>query len=124
MPAFLLGEPLAQRFHQFVPAAERLDEFFLLLGQVPLGEFAQPFLGQFGLRIGRGLDALEAMPEHTVEAVEMPLVFHQRGARQKIEFVDVEPRDPLAHRLHQGQELAQAGRHLGGAQFEEEGDEH
>ena len=50
----------------------------------------QPFLGQFGLRVGRGLDALEAMPEHPVEAVEMPLVLDQRGARQEIEFVDVE----------------------------------
>src|SRR5207302_11493782 len=31
MPGLLLGEPLAQRLHQFVPAAERLDELLLLL---------------------------------------------------------------------------------------------
>jgi hypothetical protein len=64
------------------------------------------------------------MAKHPVEAVEVPLVFHERGARQEIEFVDVEPRDPFPHRLQQGQELAQARRHLCGAQFEKEGDEH
>src|SRR4051812_242149 len=64
------------------------------------------------------------MAEDAVETVEMAFVLDQRGARQEIEFVDVEPRDPVAHRLHQRQELAQAGRYLRGAQFEEEGDEH
>src|SRR5260370_467577 len=52
------------------------------------------------------------------------LILDQRGARQEIEVVDVEQRDPLAHPFQEGQELAQRGRHLGRPQFEEEGDEH
>src|SRR6185437_6671471 len=66
MPALLLGEPLAQRLHQLVPAAERLDLRLLLGGQKPLGELSQPFLGKLGLRVLRRLDALEAMPENPV----------------------------------------------------------
>src|SRR5579862_1054486 len=120
----LLGEALAQRLHQLFPAAERLDLLLLLLAQVALAEFPQPLLGQLGLRIGGRFDAVEAMPEHPVEPVEMALVLDQRRARQKVEFLDVEPRHPLPHRLQQRQKLAQAGRHLGRAQFEEEGDEH
>ena len=52
--------------------------------------FLQPFLGDLGLGIGQGLDALEAMPEYPVEAVEMPLVLDERGAREKVELLDVE----------------------------------
>ena len=80
VPALLLGETLAQRLHQLFPAAQRLDVRFFLVGQIALGEFAQPFLGEFGLWVGRGLDPLEALPEHAVEAVEMALVLDQRGA--------------------------------------------
>src|SRR5205807_5338802 len=78
MPGLLLGETLAQRLHQLVPAAERLDELLLLLGQVALAEFLEPFVGQLGLRISRGLEPFEDVAEHPVEAVEMALVLDQR----------------------------------------------
>ncbi len=124
MPALLLGQPLPQGLHQFLPAAERLDLLFLRLGQKPLSEPFQPGLGEFGLGVRQGLDALEAMPEHPVEAVEMPLVFDQRGAREKIEFLDVEHGDAPFHRLHQGEVLAQRDRHFCLAQFGEKREEH
>src|SRR5207244_11925757 len=97
---------------------------FLLVGQIALAEFAQPIVWEFGLRVGRGLDPVEALPEHPVEAIEMTLVLDQRGARQEIELVDVEARDSLPHRLQEAEELAQRRRDLRGAQFEEKGNEH
>ena len=96
VPPLLLGEALAQGLHQLVPAAQRFDELLLLLGQVALAELLQPFLGQFGLRVARGFDALEALPEDPVEPVKVALVLDQRGARQKVEFVDVERARPRA----------------------------
>src|SRR3546814_1315060 len=38
VPAALLGEALAQRLHQLLPPAERLDLRLLLLAEVELGE--------------------------------------------------------------------------------------
>src|SRR5262249_1995804 len=95
VPRLLLGEPLAQSLHQLFPAASRLDQPFLLLRQEALGELSQPFLRYLRLGIRQGLDALEAMPEYAVEAVEMALVLDQRGAREKVELVDVESRHAL-----------------------------
>ncbi len=94
MPALLLGEPLAQRLHQLVPAAQRLDLRLLLRRQIALAERPQPFVGQFGLRVGRRLDAVEAFAEHAVEAVEVALVLDEGRARQEVEFVDVEAATP------------------------------
>ena len=107
MPRLLLGEPLAQRFHQLFPAAQRLDELFFLLGQKALGEFSQPLLGYFGRWVGQGLDTLEALAENPVEAVEMALVFDQRSARDEVKILDRERRYAPLHRLHQGQIFAQ-----------------
>ncbi len=91
--ALLLLQPLLQRLHQLVEAAERLDQLLFLLGQVLLGELAQPFLGQVGdvdrVFARNRLDAPEDMGEHLVEAVDVALVLHQRRARQIIEALDV-----------------------------------
>src|SRR6516164_7548705 len=51
VPCFLLGKTPAQRLHQPFPAAERLDQLLLFLGQKPLGKFSEPSLGNFGHRI-------------------------------------------------------------------------
>jgi hypothetical protein len=120
----LLSQSLAQCLHQLFPTAERLDQPLLLLGQKPFGEFFQPGLGELSMRIGQGLDSLEAMPEHSIEAIEMALVFDQRGAREKVELLDIEGGDAPLHRLHQGQVFAQRDRHLGPAQLGEKRQEH
>ena len=67
---------------------------------------------------------VEAVSEDPVEAVEMALVLDQRGAREEIEILDRKGRDPLLHRLHQGQVFAQRDRDLGRAQLGEEREEH
>jgi hypothetical protein len=64
------------------------------------------------------------MPEHLIEAIEMPLVFDQRGAREKIELFEIKGGNAPFHRLHQGQVLAQRNRHLGLTQFREKREEH
>ncbi len=71
----------------------------------------------------RRFDALEAVAEHPVEPVEMPLVLNEGRAGQVIELVDIERRDPLLHRLQQRQKLAQRCWNLRLPQFEEERDE-
>jgi len=42
---FLLGKTLAQRLHDLVPAAQRLDVFFLLFSKDCPGTLHEPFLG-------------------------------------------------------------------------------
>ena len=81
-----LLEPLAQRLHQLLPAAERRHKRLLFLGEVPFGEPAQPFQGNLpGHSVEPRLRALEVRAEHEVEAVEMTLVLDQRRARQMVE---------------------------------------
>jgi len=71
----LLLQPLLQRLHDLVPAAERLDLSLFLLAQQVLGHLAQPFLRQRAsqdLLRRRPLDrqrAAEDLAEHPVEAV-------------------------------------------------------
>src|SRR5262245_38603744 len=89
MPRLLLGEPSAQCLHQLLPAAERLDQLLLFLGQEALRKLLQPRLRDLRLRIRQGLDTLEAVPEDPVEPIKMPLVFDERCARKKIEILDV-----------------------------------
>ena len=77
----LLGEALAQGFHQLVPA-ERGELLLFLLGEVLLGELLQPFLWNIDLldRIDKALQPLEGDAEHPVELVEITFVLHQCGA--------------------------------------------
>ena len=123
--ALLLGEALLQLLHDLVPAAQRLDLGLLLLGQVELGEQAQPLLGDLRLhRLAHQLEALEDVAEHLVELVEVALVLHQRGAREIVEVLDAAVGEVGLQRLHQRQVLLQGDRHLGGFQLMEEGGEH
>ena len=123
--ALLLGEPLLQRLHQLLEAAERLDLGLLRVGQEFFGQLADPLLGDLRLdRVADGLQPLEGLREDPVEAVDVCLVLHQQRARQIVEILY-----PLAgqiglQRLHQGEVLAQRHRHASALQVVEEGQEH
>ena len=121
----LLGQPLAQRLHQLVEAAQRLDLRLLLLGKGALGQLAQPVLGDLRLqRRVHPLKALEHMGEHPVEAVQVALVLDQGGARQVVEAVHRQVGHAPVHRLHQHEVLAQRHGRLGVAQLGEQAQEH
>lgn len=99
MPAFLFVEALAQRFHQFLEAAERLDQLLFFFRQMFLSEFAQPFLGNGGrldrLRAAANrLDAAEVIGKDLIETVDEALVLDQRRAGQIVEGLDVIVGDP------------------------------
>src|SRR5215813_11664323 len=75
-----------------------------------------------------GIETLEDMAEHFVEAIEVLFVFHQGCAGKIIEILDVRAArasdDALIHRFNEGEVLLQRHRHLGGAQLVKEGLEH
>src|SRR5690606_22868858 len=86
--ALLLGEALAQLLHDLFPAAELFDLPLLLFGEVELADGAQPFLRDMRLDgVTHQLEALEDVAEHLVEAVQVALVLHQRGAGEIIEVL-------------------------------------
>ena len=122
---FLLLEALLQVFPELLPA-HGLDLALLLVGEVALRELAQPLLRDPGLvdRMAHALEALEHMGEDLVEPVEMPLVLHQAGAGEIIEFLDALVGEIPVERLQQGQVFPEGDRHLGRAQLCEEGEEH
>src|SRR5712692_11207086 len=124
VPALLLLEPLAQRLHQLLPAAEGLDLLLLLLRQRELGLLQQPFQWYLGLRALTGLDAVPELAEGAVELVEVRLVLHQRRARQVVELLDRLADDPHPHRLEQRQVLLDGDRKFVRLQLEEEIDQH
>ena len=123
--ALLLLEALLQVLPELFPA-HGLDLLLLLVGEVALGELAQPFLGDLGLvdRLAHALDALEDMGENLVELVEMALVLHQAGAGEIVELLHALVGEILVESLQQGQVFPQGDRHLGRAQLCEEGEEH
>ena len=126
--ALLLAEALAQGLHQLVEAAERLDLGALLLGQVFLGELAQPVLGDGGAlqdRLGGEVgEAAEDPAEDAVETVDVALVLHQGGAREIVEPLGVVEHHLGVQRRKEGQVFAQARRDPGPAQLGEEPGEH
>ena len=78
----LLREPLLQRLHQLVPAAQRLDLRLVLGREQPLELLPQPLLGDLRADVEDRVDALEVRREREVEAVEERLVLDQaRRAR-------------------------------------------
>jgi hypothetical protein len=84
----LLLEPFLQSLHDRVPGAQGLDLLHLLGREVKLRDLPQPLLrDRDGLGAVARLDAFEDLAEHLVEAVEQPLVLHERGPRQIIEFL-------------------------------------
>ena len=81
MALLLLFQTLAQRLHQLLPTAQRLDLRFFLVGQQALELAPQPFLWNVGDSITEQfLDTLEMSRENPVEAVELGLVLDQAGA--------------------------------------------
>ena len=130
VPALLLVQALAQRIHQRVEAAQRLDLRPFLWRQVLFGHPAQPFVGQnpgggaAGLRRRRSLQPAEYLAENQVEPVKMPLVLHQGGAGQEVEVFDAVIGNAGPHRAQQGQVFGDRGRYPRVAQGEDEGGEH
>jgi hypothetical protein len=89
MAALLFGQPLAQRFHQLVEPAQRLDRGLFLGAQVLFGQLFQPF-GAAGPRLqhrlgGDFLQPLEAFGKGAVETVKVAFVLDHRGAGQMVE---------------------------------------
>ena len=98
-------------------------------GQVALGEPAQPVRRQVEPRDDRlrGVSvssAGEDRGEHAVEAVEVALVLHQRGAGEVVEALDVVADEAEVEGGEQVEVLAQRHRHPSRAQRGEEGREH
>ncbi len=121
---FLLREPLLQRFHQLVPAAQRLDLRLVLGREQPLELLPQPLLRNLGADVEDRVHALEIGGEREVVAVEQRLVLDERGARQMIEIVDRQRDDARLQRFEQRQELARRHRQARGLEMQEEADQH
>ncbi len=124
MPALLLFEALFQGFHQLLPAAQRLDQLFLFLGQIFFNQLAQPL---FRDHRGCGVDAdhaLEIGGEHQIIAVKEFFVLDQAGARQKIKILDTAECDLLLQRLDQHQKFLDRRRHPALAQLQEKINQH
>ena len=124
MPALLLLEPLPQRFHQLVPAAERFDKLFLFLGEDLLGKLLEPLLRNHDGDSFDLDDALEVGGEHAVVAIVVFLVLHQAGAGEIVELLHAAERDALRHRLDERQELLDRDRDAALLQLEKELDQH
>ena len=121
----LLLQALLQLLHQLLEAAHRLDERLVLLAQGQLGLPPQPLLGDLPVqRVEEFLHALEVCPEALVEAVEVPLVLHERRPREVVEVVHAQHRDPALEGFEQGQVLVDRDRHVVPAKTEEEVDQH
>ena len=139
--ALLLLEAPAQRLHQRVPAAERLDPRLFLIGEGEREVLFQPVRRQFGGEQGleRGLGAAEVRGEHAVEAVVVALVLDQDGAGEVVETFGRgeatrgdcplvrktgQGDSSLGKRVQQRQEFRHAHRHAGRAKHQEEADQH
>ena len=124
VPLLLLRQPLGQRAHQLLEAAEALDLGLLLLGQQPLGLLAQPVVGYVAQDLGQPLHAVEEVAKGEVEPVVVRLVLDQAEPAQRVEVVERAMDDARVQRGKQVQQLAQRDRQPAGAQLEEEVDEH
>ncbi len=117
MPLLLLLKPLLERLHQLVKTAQALDQLFLILVEVFLRHAPQPFLRKIANIGGHGtsnsLNAAEVMREHTVEAIDMAFILHQRSTGKIVESLHIIEGQPRIQPLHQGQVLAQRDRHFG-----------
>ena len=90
MPRLLFLEPLAQGFHECVPAAERLDAGLFLVGQLQCEVFLQPVRRHSGFehRLERDFRAAKVRGKDAVVAVVVALVLDEDCACHEIELVD------------------------------------
>src|SRR5690606_1463416 len=94
-------------------------------GEVELADGAQPFLRDMRLDgVAHQLEALEDVAEHLVEAVQVALVLHQRGAGEVVEVLHAAVGEVGLEGFHQRQILLQRHRQSGGSELMEEVDEH
>ena len=75
--------------HELFPAAQRLDQLFVLIVQRQLRQLVQPFHRHRGADdlIEQRFQSLEMAAEHLIETVVVALVLHQRRPRQIIKSV-------------------------------------
>ena len=122
---FLLGEALLQLLHDFVPAAEFGDPLLVLIGEVQRAETAEPVFRDLGFeRFGSQFEAFEDVREDLIEAIEVALVLHQRGAREVIEILDPISRDTGTDGFEQRQVFFECDWNFGGAKLGEKRLEH
>ena len=125
MAFFLLLKPLFQLFHNFFPAAQRLNFGLFFFGEEFFGQGFQPFFRDFGhFAFGQIFQPFEDMAENLVEFVEIALILDQRGARQIIKIFDLRANHIIVQRFQQRQIFAQGNRHIGAFQLMEKIDEH
>src|SRR5262249_49867800 len=120
----LLGEALLQCLHQLVPAAQRLHQRFLFLGERALHRLANPFFGNPGADVEDALESVKVSAEGEVEAIVERFVLDEAGARQVVEIVDAVRHDVLLERFEQRQKLTRGNGKLRRLQVEEKVDEH
>ena len=110
MAALLILEALAQRFHQLVKAAQRLDLGFFFIRQVFFGHFGQPLGGDIdgvqNLIKADLTQPVEAGGKGAVELVDITLILHHRHAGEVVERLDIIGCQTLFHPLQKGQEFA------------------
>ena len=125
MAAFLFGETLAQRLHQFFEP-QLLQFGALFRRKIALDELFQPFLRDVDRldRLRDAEDSLEHLCESDVEGVEVALVLDQHRARQAVEVVDRLIGNLAIERAQKVEEFARGDRHARLAQFGEKVEKH
>ena len=128
MAALLLGQPLLQRLHQLVKAAQSRNLRLFLGGQMFFGQLCQPVAGQINrlqhLGVRNRLKPLEGLGKGAVIAVKVALVLHHGGAAKVVEPLGLIGHKPGLQTFQKGQIFAQRHRHPFIAQGKEEGQEH
>ena len=117
----LLGETLAQRLHELLPAPEALDHGLFFFGQIELFLLAQPVERNLAEDlVEEHFLAAEVLTEDLVEAIEIAFVLDQRRACKVVEVVDAIAGHARFQRGEQGQILGDRDRYLDLAQLVEE----
>ena len=128
MAPLLFGQPLAQRIHQRLQAAQALDLRLLVVRQQLFGQLLQPPLGQgAGVQKVADIDLFkprERVRERAVEAVDMAFVLDQHQPGQAVEPLDRHAVQAGAHALHQIQPFPQRDGNPVPAQIVQKGQEH
>jgi hypothetical protein len=104
MAFLLLRQQFREALHQRLEATKRLDLRHLFRRQKFFRQLAQPFFRQMARQYTFvSLQPLEALCEHPIEPIEVPLVLYQRRTAQIVEVVDAPLRHARLHRPEQRQ---------------------